>query len=211
MRGVTARIMVAGVLGATLALGSPLAAYADSGTTTTTIATINTPANGWVESENTFVDHRHSIRVTYEHAVKSAKAAFNAAMARARSGQARSQARAALLNAIANAYAVQMSALAALGSGPPVQGNLNDGEFRLQRQAINQEFFDTVDALQATYQAEVAAATNSAQLVTARANLKLGIAEATTQRSDELVTLGARPTLQGSQSQSTTTAKHGSD
>lgn len=189
MRGLTARIMVAGSLGTILALGTPVAAFADSSTTTTTTA----PSSDWLNSENAFINHRHQVRMAYKQAVNSARLAFNTAIAHAHGAQAKNVARAALLSAIANADSVQTSALAALGAGPPATGSLDTSEYLLERQAINQDYADAVDAQRTTFQAVMAAASNSAQMVAARADLKLGIAEATMQRSSELIALGSRP------------------
>lgn len=193
MRRLTARIMVAGVLGATLVLGTPVATFADTNPTTTTSPSTSNQSGDWLNIENNYLSHRHAIRVSYRQAVVSARTAFNAAMAHARTTQTRNGARATLLGTIASADAQQVSALAALGAGPQFSGSLDNSEYLLERQAINQDFSDIVDAERTTYQAEVAAATGSAQQVTARANLRLSISQATIQRSTELIALGAQP------------------
>ena len=207
MRGLTARIMVAGSLGVILALGAPVAAFADSNTTTTTTVPSSTnPSSDWLNSENAFISHRHQVRMAYKQAVSTARLAFNAAISHAHGAQAKNAARAALLSAIANADAVQTSALAALGAGPLASGSLDTSEYLLERQAINQDYADAVDAQRITFQAVMAAASNSAQMVTARADLKLGIAEATMQRSSELIALGSRPSKHKSPNSPVTTS-----
>ena len=190
MRGMTARFMVAGALCATLALGTPVAAFADSNATTTT--TSPQPGGDWMSAESAYLAHRHSIRVNYRVTVNAARSAFVTSMSRARSNRARNIARTTLMSTIANADANEANALANLGSPPVASGELDGSEVSLERQAVNQDYADVVDAEMATYRAVVAAATSSAQLVTARANLRLGIAEATTARSSALVALGSR-------------------
>jgi hypothetical protein len=194
MRRLTARIIVAGILGATLVLSTAAAAFADTNsTTTTTNPSTSNQTGDWLNIESNYLSHRHAIRMSYKQAVISAHMAFNAAMAHAHNTSNRNGARATLLGAIASADAQQTSALAALGTGPQLSGLLDNSEYLLERQAINQDYSDVVDAEQITYQAEVAAAAGSAQKVTARANLKLSIAQATIQRSTELISLGAKP------------------
>jgi hypothetical protein len=194
MRSLTAKFMVAGVLCATMALGAPAAAFADSNSTTTTVATITTqPSADWSNAEMAFTTKRHNIQVNYRNTVNSARSSFVAAISRTRNPHARKIARTILLDSIAIADAAETSALANLGNGPEVSGELDYSDFLIERQAINQDYADAVDAQQATYRAEVAAATNSAQMVTARANLKLGIAMATLARSARLVALGGQP------------------
>lgn len=190
MRGMTARFMVAGALCATLALGTPVAAFADSNSTTTTSPSQS--GGDWMSAERAYLAHRHSIRVNYRVTVNAARSAFVATMSKARSNHARNAARATLLATIANVDANEATALANLGSPPVASGELDGSEFSLERQAVNQDYADVVDAEMASYRAVVAAATSSAQLVTARANLRLGIAEATTARSSALVALGSR-------------------
>lgn len=190
MRGMAARFMVASALCATVALGTPAAAFADSKTTTTTGAS---QSNGnWMSAESAYLAHRHSIRVTYRTTVNVAHNNFTAAMSKARNNRARNAARTTLLNTIASADADQNSALASLVAAPEASGELDTSEYLLERQAVNQDYADVVDAVMATYHAEVAAATSSAQLVTERANLRLGIAKATMVRSSALVALGSR-------------------
>ncbi|HUV57273.1 MAG TPA: hypothetical protein VMV96_00550 [Acidimicrobiales bacterium] len=187
----TARFMVAGALCATLALGTPVAAFADSNTTTSTSPS-QSGSGDWMSAESAYLAHRHGIRVNYRVAVNAARSAFVAKRSKARSIHARNAARATLLSTIAAADAYEAAALASLGSPPAPSGELDGSEFNLERQAVNQDYADVVDAEMATYRAVVAAATSSAQLVTARANLRLGIAEATTARSSALVALGSR-------------------
>ncbi|NNN01307.1 MAG: hypothetical protein HKL86_05700 [Acidimicrobiaceae bacterium] len=194
MRALVAKVALVCAMCGSAALGVPASAFADSQSgPTTTFNAPNNSAAGWINAESAYISHRHQIRITYKQAVNSAKMSFYFAVNHSHSDAARAGARATLLSAVATADALETSALADLGAGPPVVGPLNLSEYNLERQAINQDYADTVDAQRVTFQAEVAASTNSAEIVTARANLKIAIAQATMQRSAELIALGARP------------------
>lgn len=204
MRGRTARGLVAGTLCAAATLGTPMMAFADS-TTSTTIATISSPApSQWESSESAFVSKRHAVHLSYQMTVDAARAAFNFAIGHSKNPQARKNARKVLLNSLAAADAAQAAALAALGTGPAATGELDQGEYQLELSAINLDYADTVNAARSTYQAEIAAATSSAQLVTARATMKLDIAEATMSRSTALAALGSAPPRKSGSSPTTT-------
>lgn len=191
MRRPKARLVVATFVLACSTLVAPLAAHADS-SATSTVADTSQPAGsvGWLSAESTFVAHRHTIRVTYRKVVNTARTSFVAAMSHAHTGRARATARAGLASALTNAEVVEQAALAALGDGPAISNGLDNAELQRERAAINQDYADEVDADVAAYRAEVAAAASSADLVTARANLRLAIAVATIARSAALVNLG---------------------
>ncbi len=198
MRSLNTGLAVATLVLTCSTLVAPLAAHADSGPTIPTDS--SQTSDGWLSAESSYISHRHAIRVEYRNIVNSARATFITVMSRARTNRARTLARTALITALANADAKELSAMADLGDGPAIANVLDSSEYQLERQAINQDYADAIDTEMAAYRAEVAAATSSAELVTSRANLRLGIAQATTVRSLALVQLGSRPLTPGKSS-----------
>ena len=197
MRSQNARITLATFVLACSTLLSPIAAQADSTSTTSTTTFNQTTVAGWLSAEKSFVAHRHTIFVDYRNVVNDARLAFIAAVSQTHTNRARRAIRTTLATALATAGAVERSHLAELGDGPAMTSLLDTAESQLERQGINQNYADAIGADLATYRAEVAAAVSSADLVTARANLHLGIAQATTARSVALVELGAHTVSAG--------------
>ena len=68
-----------------------------------------------------------------------------------------------------------------------------DQIYLAKRAAINETYLAALDTAQAAFEQAKATATNSAERITARATLRLAIAEATQERAASLVALGKAP------------------
>ncbi len=124
MKGFAARPLAALAIVATLALGTPLVAYADSTTTTTTSTTTTTVAittmKQYRAAEKLYLAKLKVINATFIAAVDVAKANYAATIAVATNSAERISARSAMRLAIADATIARAGALIELGK-PPVK------------------------------------------------------------------------------------------
>jgi hypothetical protein len=117
MKRFAIRSIASAAMVATLALGTPVVAFAGNNTTTTTTFS---SLHAYQTSEHAYRTQLKAINLAFIEAIAVAKSDYQSALATATSSADRITARAAMRLAIANATAARASALTALGK-PPVK------------------------------------------------------------------------------------------
>ena len=202
MKSFTTRSVTVLAIAATLGLSAPVAAFADSTTTTlpttsTTVATNTTttpsPMKTWRIAEKAYLDERAAINQTYKAAVATARSAYDTALSTATTSAEKATARTTLDAALAAAVTARIAAFTALGNPPAAPSSNPLGAYIDQVQTINEAYRASVMSAQATYAAALLSSTTGAERATAAANLKLAVANAEVTRAAALTALGAPP------------------
>lgn len=120
MRRIATRSIATVAILATLALGTPLAAYAGATTTPTGPTQALTPQHIYKVNQRHYLEQLKVINHTFVAAIKTAKSNFSRAMAASTNSTQRISARASYKFAIAEATVARANALVALGK-PPVK------------------------------------------------------------------------------------------
>ncbi|MBW4079674.1 MAG: hypothetical protein HIU84_14465 [Acidobacteria bacterium] len=198
MRRRSTRIATGAALVVILGLGTPVAAFA--GSTTTTGATTDTSAwSTFHVAWSSYVNGLKSINATYRASVQSADATFRSAMSAASTTAQRQSARLALDTALEAAINVRVSAITSIGNPPAPPAGYVGTAFVSGLQSANIAFRTSVAAAQSSFAQALASASTPSERATARAALKTSIASAMTTRAAALTALGSRPTHPGHQ------------
>jgi len=191
MKNLAARSITALALVSALGVSIPAAAFADSSTTTTTVA-----PSAWTTWHGTWVAYVNalkSINLSYRTSVDSAHLAYSTAMAAATTKTERQTARASLETALSAALTARVAAVTAAGDPPAPPAGYNGTAFVAGVQAANSAFRASVTAAQSTYAQALASASTSAQRQTDRLTLAIAIDNALIARVNALTALGTPP------------------
>jgi hypothetical protein len=178
-----------------------VAAYGDSGPTTTTVSNSTSAAvtawKAFTTQWKAYVDGLKAINYSYRAAIASARATLYEALSTATTPAERQAARAAYLVSAEAALNARVTAIVAAGDPPSPPAGYNGTAYVTGLQSANVAFRASVASAQSALAAALATATTPWQREQARLAYQAAVANAVVVRATALEALGPPPTHPG--------------